>query len=211
MQPCLKSLKTNIGVFFDQMTNPGPNESEVVTDWRVKVCGYRDAKTDGSLWWVETPFTSDVAQVKANLGSLEAHAGGDEPESLLDGLWWLAKMPAAKEGEIAGENMWRHHRYAYRIVIVFTDASCHMTTSIPEAAGAAFDDVAREVLAARLRLFVYAPEADCYQELSQMHLTQIEFVGSLPNAVEAMVEFSQNTDRFENTFRQLARDLCRVR
>ncbi len=207
MQPCLDALKTNIGVFFDEMTNPGPNEGPVVKDWRVKVCGYRDAKADGSLWWVETPFTSDAAQVKVDLGSLEPKGGGDEPESLLDGLWKLAKMPAANKGEIAGDTTWRHHREAARCVIVFTDASCHMTTAIPEAAGATFDDVAREVMAARLRLSIYAPEADCYQTMSGIDKIEIEFVGSLSDAIEQMDAFTRNANNFEKTMKQLAKSV----
>lgn len=207
MEPCLNALTNNIGVFFDQMTNPGPNEGPVVKDWRVKVCGYRDARTDGSMWWVETPFTSDAGQVKANLGSLEAKGGGDEPESLLDALWKVAKMPAANKGEAAGEAMWRYKSDAARCVIIFTDASCHMTTAIPEAAGAAFEDVVREVAASVLRLSFYCPEADCYQAISTMDQTEVEFIGSLSDAVAKMKEFSRDTNNFKKTMKQLAQSV----
>jgi len=208
MEPCLNALTNNIGVFFDQMTNPGPNEGPVVKDWRVKVCGYRDARADGSMWWVETPFTSDAGQVKANLASLEPKGGGDEPESLLDGLWKLAKMPAANKGEAAGEAMWRYRSAAARCVIVFTDASCHMTTAIPEAAGAGFDDVVREVMASRLRLSVYCPaEADCYQSLSMVDKIEVVSLGSLSDAIKNMEAFSRDTNNFKETMQQLAKSV----
>lgn len=171
----------------------------------MKVCGYRDARADGAFWWVETPFASDVAQVKVNFASLEAKGGGDDPESLLDALWKLAKTPAANRGEVAGESMWRHHREANRFVIVFTDASCHRTTSIPEAPGAGFDDVAREVMASRLRLSVYCPEADCYSELAQMDRCEIEFVGYLSDTTIKLEKWLSESDFMGYLARQLRR------
>lgn len=208
MQKCIDALKSNIGVLVESMVNPGPNAEAVVKDWRIKVCGYRDAISDGSLWWEEKPFTNELAQVRSDLASLEAKGGDDEPESLLDGLWKLAKLPAAAaKGEVAGADMWRHHHDAARCVIVFTDASCHMVTSAPEAGGATFDDVAREVMAARLRISLYAPETDCYQTVSAIDKCEWEIVGSLTDAVEKMAEFSANTANFRKTMEQLAKSI----
>jgi len=67
MGPCIEALKSNIGTLVDYMVNPGPNAEAVVKDWRIKICGYRDAKADGSAWWQEAPFTNDVVQVRADL------------------------------------------------------------------------------------------------------------------------------------------------
>lgn len=207
MQTCIDALKNNIGLLVEHMVNPGPNASAVVSDWRIKVCGYRDASQDGSLWWEENDFTADVSQVRADIGALEAKGGGDEPESLLDGLWKLAKMPAAAKGEVADAKSWRHYHDAARCVIAFTDASCHMVTSIPEAGGAGFDDVAREVMAARLRLSLYAPETDCYQTVSAIDKCEWEMVGSLSDAGERMKEFTANTENFKKTMEQLAKSI----
>ena len=207
MQTCIDALKSNIGVLVEKMVNPGANASAVVTDWRIKVCGYRDASQDGSMWWEEKGFTSDVSQVRADIDTLEADGGGDEPESLLDGLWKLAKMPAAAKGDVADANSWRHYHDAARCVIAFTDASCHMVTSIPEAGGASFDDVAREVMAARLRLSLYAPETDCYQTVSAIDKCEWEMVGSLSDAGEKMKEFTANTENFKKTMEQLAKSI----
>lgn len=207
MQPCLDALKENIGVFFDQMSNPGPNEGPVVKDWRVKICGYRDAKADGNHWWVEMPFTSDPAQVRTNLTSLEAKGGGDEPETMLDALWKLAKMPEAVKGESAEENAWRYHSSAARCVVVFTDATTQMATSIPEAAGAAFDDVATAIEGARLRLSIFCPEADCYQSIATIDKCEIELIGSLSDAREKMKEYTRDTSNFRKVMAQLAKSV----
>lgn len=207
MQPCLDALKNNIGSLVDQMTNPGPNAEAVVKDWRIKICGYRDAKADNEMWWEEKSFTNDVAQVRSDLATLVANGGGDEPESLLDGLWKLSKMPANIKGQSAEANSWRHYHDAARCVIVFTDASCHMVTMLPEAGGASFDDVAREVMAARLRLSIYAPETDCYLTIAGIDKCEVEFVGTLSDAVEKMKEFSANTANFRKTMEQLAKSI----
>lgn len=207
MDPCLDALKDNVGVLVDAMINPGDNARAVVVDWRIKVCGYRDAMADGQDWWVETPFTTDVAQVRRDLASLEAKGGGDEPESLLDGLWRLAKMPATEAGAAPESNSWRHHRDAARCVIIFSDATCHMATSLPEAGGAAFEDVAREIMAARLRLSMYVPEAECYEIMSSIDKCEVESIGTLSNAVNAMKEFSGDISRFKKTMAQLAKSI----
>ena len=207
MQPCLDALKANLSNLVDYMTRPGPNEPAVVADWRIKICGYRDAKADGAQWWEENPFSNDLDQVHASLGALIAKGGGDEPESLLDGLWNLAKMPVSAAGAQLEPDRWRHHHDAARCVIVFTDASCHLATSSPQAGGASFEDVAREVMAARLRLSIYCPEADCYQTISGIDRCEIEFIGSLSDAVVKMAEFSRDTANFRKTMQQLAKSI----
>jgi hypothetical protein len=126
---------------------------------------------------------------------------------MLDGLWKLAKMPATAESAEAEANNWRHHHDAARCVIIFTDASSHMVTALPEDKGVSFEDVAREVMSARLRLSIYCPEADCYQTISGIDKCEIEFIGSLSDAPEKMKEFSQNTENFKKTMQQLAKSI----
>jgi hypothetical protein len=162
---------------------------------------------DGDQWWEEKPFATDVAQIKSDLNSLKAKGGGDEPESMLDGLWKLAKMPFTDEGSLGDPNSWRHHHDAARCVIVFTDASTHMVLGSAEAKGATFEDVVREVQSARLRLSIYCPEADCYQSIAGIDKCEVEFIGSLSDAREKMTEFSKNTDNFKKTMQQLAKSI----
>lgn len=208
MQPCLDALTRNIGTLVDEMTNPGPNADAIVKDWRIKICGYRDSSVDGAMWWEESPFTKDIEQVRSDLSLLRAQGGGDEPESLLDGLWKLSQMPVMQKAEPAEVNSWRHHHDAARCVIVFTDASCHMTTAAPETHGATFDDVAREVMASRLRLSIYAPETDCYHAIGAIDSCDVEFIGTLSDAVEKMSEFSKNIANFRKTMEQLAKTIA---
>ena len=207
MGKCLDALKRNVEVMVESMVNPGPNADAVVADWRIKVAGYRDYSADRDQWWEEFPFTRDVAEVKANLARLEPKGGGDEPEGLLDALWVLAKMPVTARGQEEA-NSWRYRSDAARVVIVFTDASCHMTTLIPDAGGAGFEDVAREVMAAKLRISLFCPEADCYTaNLSMIDAIEIETIGSLTDAVEKMEEFTSNPEHFKKTLKALAKSI----
>jgi len=209
MQACLDALKNNIGMLVDSMVNPGPNADNVVKDWRIKICGYRDAKADGSQWWEEKPFRTDVTQVRTDLSALEAKGGGDEPESLLDGLWKVAKMDSVEQGAQANENAWRDRHDAARCVIIFTDASTHLQTSIPEASGATFPDVVNAITASKLRISLYAPEAECYiNDIASIDGLEYDRVGtSSGDAQAAMKEFSSHTENFQKTMKQLAKSI----
>jgi hypothetical protein len=207
MQPCLSALAANVGRLLDTMVNPGANAAAVVTDWRAKVIGYRDAIADGDRWWIESPFTTDPERVRADLAALEPQGGGDEPESLLDALWRLSRMPAT-EREVAPEpHAWRHRHEAVRCVVVFTDASTHMATAIPEASGATSEDVIREILNAKLRLFLFCPEAGCYHLLQSIDGVEMDFVGSLSDARTRMKAFSENHDNFRKVMEGLAKSI----
>ncbi len=207
MAKCLAALTQNVGRLIDTMVNPGANASAAVSDWRAKVCGYRDVKADGDAWWKETSFTTDIAQVKNDLAALEAKGGGDEPESLLDGIWKLAKLPVSDKGVPPDPGAWRHRHDAVRCIIVFTDASTHMSTAIPEAAGATSDDVVNAVLNAKLKLFLFCPEAECYHVLSSIDGVEIDFVGTLGDAQEKMKAFSENLDNFKKVMEQLGKSI----
>jgi hypothetical protein len=208
MQSCLDALRTNIEVMINGMVNPGPNADAVVKDWRIKVVGFRDVRADGDHWWEESPFETDVSAVRGHLAKLQAAGGDDEPESLLDALWKLATQPATGKGEQTDSLKWRHRSDAARVVIAFTDASCHMTTSLPEAGGAGFEDVAREIMAAKLRISLFCPEADCYTaSFSMIDAIEIETIGSLSDAKEKMKEFTGNPEHFKNTLRALAKSI----
>ena len=207
MKPCLDALKENVSVLINSMTNPGANESAPVKDWRIKICGYRDYSADSDAWWIDHPFTSDPDQVHSDLASLEADGGGDEPESMLDGLWMLASLPVTEPDAAPDPASWRHQHDAARCVIVFTDASTHMATSIPDAGGAKFEDVARKVMEARLRLSIYAPEHECYENIAQIDKCEIMRVGTLSDAQEAMKTFTRDSSNFKKTMEQLAKSI----
>ena len=205
MQPCINALKNNIGEFIDYLTNPGPNAQAVVKDWRIKIAGYSDYVADGDEWWQEFPFSSDADQVKDNLSDLAPKWGGDEPESLLDALWKLSKMPETSRETTPEPGAWRHRSDATRVVIIFTDATFHSEVAIPEVQGAKSEDVAREVMAAGIILSVFCPEADCYHDLAMIDSCEVNFVGDLENAVENMESFTADIENFKKTLEQLAK------
>ncbi len=205
MGPCIEALKTNIGTFTATMANPDPNGGSPVKDWRIKVAGYSDFMADGSQWWVEFPFVNDLTQVTSNLSSLKLVGGGDLPESLLDGLYKIAKMPSTEKSDSAESNSWRHRHNAARVVIFFTDAEFHPTLSIPEAPGAMLDDVIRELQNSRIILCGFCPEHECYNKLSELDKSVIEFVGTISDAVAKMGEYTSDTKNFQETLKALAK------
>jgi len=96
---------------------------------------------------------------------------------------------------------------AVRCIVVFTDASTHMATAIPEASGATSDDVIREVLNAKLKLFFFCPEAECYHVLSSIDGVEMDFVGSLTDAREQMKTFSEDMANFKKVMEQLGKSI----
>ena len=48
---------------------------------------------------------------------------------------------------------------------IFTDASYSETTTLPEAPGLPLEDIRKKVVAARLRISLFAPQMDCYDDL----------------------------------------------
>jgi len=209
MQTCIDALKTNIGTFVNSLATPDANGGSPVNDWRIKVAGYRDATCDGSQWWVEHPFVTDVNQVTANLASLEAKGGGDEPESLLDAIYKIAKMPATDKDAQPDSTMWRHRHKEARVVIFFTDASYRPTISIPEAVGANVTDIIREIQDNRIILIGFCPEDDCYQSLFIVDKSVGEFVGSKTDVqeerIKAMESYTSEAKNFRQTLEALAK------
>jgi hypothetical protein len=98
MAPIIDALRKNIEVFVDSLSSGDANNAAPVKDWRGKVVGYRDieaAEAEGLPWIVDNPFVRDAGALKAQLATLQAAGGGDEPESLLDALYKVASMEAS--------------------------------------------------------------------------------------------------------------------
>lgn len=205
MQPSIDALRDNINNFVHSLAEPNANGGSPVKDWRIKVVGYRDAVSDGTQWWEEFPFSTSVNEVKSQMAILEAKGGGDEPESLLDALYKVAKMPSTDRTDEPNPHFWRHRHAAARIVIFFTDATYHPTVAIPEAKGATVDDVGREIQNSRIILVGYCPEHDCYQDLAAIDRSILEFVGDMSNAVTAMAEYTSNPGNFRQALAALAK------
>jgi hypothetical protein len=173
------------------------------------VVGYRDfdsAPSEGLPWIEDHPFVRDAVALKAQLATLRAQGGGDEPESLLDALYTVATMEATPKGAQGEEpTKWRYRSEAARVVVVFTDASFKETLQVPAAKGGALQDVANVVMANRIILSLFAPNFEGYDRLSQIDKSEwevVEYEGL--NAQEALQRYTADAANFRTTLKQLA-------
>ena len=209
MAPVIDALRANIETFIDSLSKGDANNAPAVKDWRGKVVGYRDiehATAEGLPWIEDNPFVRDAVALKAQLASLRAAGGGDEPESLLDALYKVATMEASSKGAQGEEpNKWRYRSEAARVVVVFTDASFKETMSLPEAKGGSLQDVANVVMGNRIILSLFAPNFEGYDRLSQIDKSEwevVEYEGLSPQ--EALQKFTADPAHFRTTLKQLA-------
>ena len=214
MAPIIDALRKNIEAFVDSLSSGGANNAAPVRDWRGKVVGYRDiesASSEGIEWIEDHPFVRDTATLKAQLASLTAQGGGDEPESLLDALYKVATMEATPKGSQSEDpGKWRYRSDAARVVVVFTDASFKETMSIPEAKGGSLQDVANVVMANRIILSLFAPNFEGYDRLSQIDKSEwevVEYEGLDPQ--QALQKFTGDPANFRTTLKQLAASVSR--
>lgn len=207
MQPCIDALKNNISTFIDTLTTKGANNESPVKHWRAKAVGYRDFRTDHEAF-VDAPFVEDPGILKSQLAALKAEGGGDEPESLLDGLHRVATMSATAKGAIPDADKWRYRSEAARVVIAFTDASYHSTMEQPK--GGTVSDVINALHSNRIILNLFAPEISCHDELSKADKSDyiaIPTAGKTP--VEALEEFTRDQKNFRKTLEALAKSVSK--
>ena len=211
MQPCIDDIKNNIKLFFRSLEDPWSADCGApVKDWRARVIGYRDPAADGADWYVSNPFVTDVASVEAQLDDLQAYGGGDEPEGLLDALHKVSSWDETEKGaqEIDAEK-WRYKHDAARCVAIFTDASFTETTTLPEAPGLHLPDIAGMVTAARLRISLFAPQMDCYDDLAAVDRLEYHGFAFDPDvrgdAVQKLRDLTSDIPQFQKTIRQLSR------
>lgn len=206
MQPCIDALKNHIGTFIDTLSVKDANHSNPIRDWRARVVGYRDHRDNPDNWLEQHPFVADAAALRAQLSSLTASGGGDEPESLLDALYVVAKWPQSDRGA-SDVGKWRYRSEATRVVVVFTDASFHAVMTIPEAKGGVLcDDVMNPLIASRVILTVFAPDLACHHELTMLNKSVYECIpvpdGTTPQ--RALEQFTGSAEGFKKTMAQLA-------
>ena len=210
MQPSINDIKNNIKLFFRTLEQTDANGGAIVKDWRARVIGYRDPGADGSEWYISNPFVKDAASIEAQLDALQAKGGGDEPEGLLDALYKIATWGNTDKcaQEIDAEK-WRYRSDAARCVIVFTDASFCEKTTLAEAPGLTWEDVANSVMQERIRLSLFAPQMDCYDNLSQIDKCEYQAIPYDPSvkgdAVQKLRDFTADVANFQKTLTQLAK------
>jgi hypothetical protein len=212
MQECIDAVKGSIGSFINTLSGTDANNEVPVKDWRIKICGYRDHADDSTDWFVDHPFVRDVPSLQAQLDAptMQATGGGDEPESLLDALYKLAKMEQAgvQETELAGK--WRSRGAATRVVVFFTDASYKTPMTIPEATGGAVQDVIAAVMGSRIILCGFAPSSEGYMELAAADRTEMNFISNEgENPVEALKRLSDDAGGFAKLMQQLAKTVSK--
>ena len=206
MNQCIQAVSQNISTFVDTLIASDSNPGVQIKDWRIRVLAYRDRLADGSYWFIDNPFTSDIAEVKSQLAAIEAKGGGDEPESLLDAMYTLTQWSAAEKGATASPTGWRHRHDAARVVVIFTDASCHPTFKTTTGTDGSVDDLIQAYHANKLKVVMYAPEAPLYADLAAMNGMEWEPVGKLgENPVQALRDYTSNTDNFRKVMEALAK------
>lgn len=205
MTPCIDALKKNIEAFVESLTGSDANGVQLVQDWRASAMGYRDIREDGPNWFVSNPFIDSVEGLRNQLSGLKAQGGGDEPESLLDALFKVASMPATDKGASGLSDHWRYRSDAMRAVIVFSDAS--FPRELVDPPGATMMDVMNKLMETRLVLTMFAPQFDCYEELSLVNKAKYHAVTGGENPQKSLALFTNDPARFQETLLQLGKTL----
>lgn len=184
MQECIDAVKGSISTFINGLTAKDANNEAPIKDWRMKICGYRDHLHNESTWFVDNPFVRDAVAVQVQLSApnMQASGGGDEPESLLDALFKLAKMDQAGVQDAEDPIKWRARGTAARAIIFFTDATFKASMTIPEASGGGVPDVITAILANRIILCGFCPEWQGYLDLASADRAEFEFVARVADA-----------------------------
>jgi len=174
-EPCLNAIKSNLTNFAQTIADNlegGVNGPVITLDVRYKVCGYRDQSCDGDKWFIEFPFVRNIEEVKTHINhpNMSSYGGGDQPESLLDGLYKVGMMPVCESKEPEDPTKWR--KGAMHCVLIFTDATFKNAT-LPEIEGFGVADIYNKIADKKLVLFGLVPEWSGYDDLSAWPNSQI--------------------------------------
>jgi hypothetical protein len=168
MQPCIDSVKTNVGSFVETIKNSNPNQP---IDWRARVMGYRDFNVDPEPIINNMDFVTTPEEIQNQLNSLNATGGGDEPESTLDAIMY---------GVL--QSKWRSP--CHKTIVVFTDAPTlpNLNTKTTNELGItdSFDVFKQILYENHVKLFLYGPRDPIYEEISKesrMSVEQMENAG----------------------------------
>jgi hypothetical protein len=180
MQTCIDAVKSSVSAFVEGLESKDANNGSPIKDWRMKVCGYRDQTCDME-WFVDNPFVRDVASVQAQLSAanMQADGGGDEPESLLDAIYTVARMDQCGVQDPEDPARWRARGTSARAVVFFTDATFKTPMTLPEAGGGGVDDVINAIMASKVILCGFCPEWEGYYNLASVDRAEIDFVARL--------------------------------
>ena len=201
MSSCIDGLKANLDNFFTTLANADANSGFAIADWRARIVGFRDIEADGSQWLEANTFVRDVDQLRSQLNNLVANGGGDDPESLLDALFFLSQI-GETDHDSEDPNKWRRPSDAQRTIAVFTDAQFKEVMSISGAEGGTVNDVINQINSNKLKLFIFAPDDPGYDVLSSA-----SFVEYTPIGGEGLDEVTSDASVFEKLLLQLAKSI----
>lgn len=211
MQPCIDAVKNGIRHFINSLTSPESNGGIRIENWRASICAYRDITYEprfGKEWLIMHDFTDDVATLDSQLGALVAEGGGDEPESLLDALYYVVNRGKTEKNAPMEPGKWRYASEAARCVVVLTDASYHPKM---ENSGATVQELIPILQQERIRLSLFAPEMPCHYELSCLDKCTYEAIevpeGDMKGTQKAVAEYVSNPQNFNKTLELLAKSI----
>jgi hypothetical protein len=129
MDRSIEDLKARCGTFAGRL-------KQQTAECRFAVVGFGD--TQEGPWLEKHEFTGDVEELRRAAAELKRFAGGDEPESALDALEEVLKLPFGE--------------HASRQIYLATDAPYHE----PSQSGATAADIAGRLAEQRLVLYVFS-------------------------------------------------------
>ena len=89
-------------------------------------------------------------------------------------------------------------------MIVFTDATYHREMSVSGAEGGGVKDVANQIMAQKIVLILYAPDHECYDELSQIDRADWQPISG-PDFVQGLATYTGNAANFQKAMMALAK------
>ncbi len=206
MQPCINAVKENIFTFVRTLCEKDGNGETIVKDWRARVFGYRDYLCDVEKS-VDNPFVTTPEALRSQLDDLVAQGGGDEPESLLDGLLDVVNVGQTdKNSQEIDPRKWRYRSNAARCVIVFTDATYHPTTA--DGAGRVAD-IINALHTHRIILSIYAPDLPCHYELAEADKSEYFPIPVTSSPQKALAEFTADKANFQKVMEALAKSVSK--
>lgn len=138
---------------------------EMIVDWRARVVGYGDLECEEPIM-NSTGFVCDVDSFANQLADLEnlEYAGGDDPESTLDAIWYAVC-----------KTDWRDN--CRKCVLVLTDAQTKLVNertleNIPESQGD-LDVLAAEINWRDIHLFLWGQQDSIYEPLTKFTKSEI--------------------------------------
>jgi hypothetical protein len=211
MQPCIDALKANIAAFVDYLQNGADGVAPPVGNWRARIVGYRDFEFD-PVPLEPYPFVSSVAELESQLQTLVAEGGVDEPECLLDALYYVACVGQSELGQSPDPALWRHRSQTTRVAIVFTDATFKNMIFLEEARGGSVEDVMNALVTHRVLLSIFAPSMACYDEFSSnLQYSEYEAIPVAEDQTpqKALADYTQDRSNFDRALKQLAVSISR--